>query len=447
MLQEQRIADVRAIYEAAVRAVQARTLLRQIDLDEHLRRPLSAYRRMVVLGAGKASMAMAGALEEQLGEAVMEGIVVVPHGYRQTLPGTERMPHRIEVVEAGHPVPDEVGLQAATRALEKAEACGADDLVLVLISGGGSALWPAVAPGLALADVQAVSKRLLESGAAIQEINAVRKHLSRIKGGRLAAAAYPADVLALVLSDVVGNDLSTIASGPTVPDAYTFGQAVDVLRRYALWDRVPEAVRAHLASGVEDPTMETPKPGSEIFEQTRTVLIGSNRTALEAARREADVRGYDTQIVADGVTGEAREVGRELARVALDPPDTKKLASDVRPVCLIWGGETTVTVRGDGRGGRNQEVALAAALALDGAPREVVFLSGGTDGIDGPTDAAGAWSTPQTVSEARQRGLDPEAFLQNNDAYSFFEALGALLKPGPTHTNVMDIQVALIPPN
>ena len=446
MHQAQRIADVQAIYSAAVRAVQASTLLQKMDLGEHLRRPLSAYRRVVVVGAGKASVAMAGALEEKLGEALSEGLVVVPHGYRQTLPGTERMPHRIEVVEAGHPVPDEAGLQAAARVLEKAKACGEGDLVLVLISGGGSALWPAVASGLTLADAQAVSKGLLESGATIQEINAVRKHLSRIKGGRLAAAAHPADVLALVLSDVVGDDLSTIASGPTVPDGSTFEQAIDVLKKHALWDQVPEAVRTHLAGGAADPAMETPKPGSNIFERTRTVLIGSNRTALEAARREADVRGYAAQIVAGGVTGEARDVGRELARVALNPPDSDRLASDVRPACLIWGGETTVTVRGDGRGGRNQEMVLAAALALEEADQPVVFLSGGTDGIDGPTDAAGAWATPQTVMEARQRGLDPEAFLQHNDAYAFFEAMDALLQPGPTHTNVMDVQVALVLP-
>ena len=447
MLQQQHIADVRGIYEAAVRAVQARALFGQIDLDAYLRRPLSDYRRVVVVGTGKASMAMAGALEEKLGETDLEGLVVVPHGYRQTLPGTERMPHRTEVVQAGHPVPDEAGVRAAEQVLDRVEACGEGDLVLVLISGGGSALWPAPAPGLALADVQDVSKRLLESGATIHEINTVRKHLSRIKGGRLAEAAYPADVLALVLSDVVGDDLSIIASGPTVPDLSMFAQAADVLRQYDLWSQVPDAVRAHLTSGAEDPAMETPKPGSEAFERAQTVLIGSNRTALEAARREADVRGYAAQIVADGVTGEAREVGRELARVALDPPDASRLASDVRPRCLIWGGETTVTVRGQGKGGRNQEMMLAAALTLEGVPRQVVFLSGGTDGIDGPTDAAGAWVTTRTALEARQRGLDPEAFLQNNDAYSFFEAVGALLKPGPTHTNVMDVQVALVLPD
>ena len=433
------IAEVQAVYEAAVRAVQARTLLRQIDLEEHLRRPASSYGRVVVVGAGKASMAMAGAWEERLGDAVADGLVVVPHGYRATLPTSERAPGRIRVVEAGHPVPDEAGVRAAEEALAAAEACGEGDLVLVLISGGGSALWPAVAPGLALADVQAVSRLLLESGATIHEINAVRKHLSRIKGGRLAAAAYPADVAALALSDVVGDDLSVIASGPTVPDPSTFREAADVLQKYDLWEQVPTDVRAHLAKGLEDAAMETPKPGSALFERVRTLLIGSNQTALEAARREADVRGYAARVVAGGVTGEAREVGRDLARAVL-------AVTDVRPTCLIWGGETTVTVRGGGKGGRNQEAALAAALALEGSGRRAVFLSGGTDGIDGPTDAAGAWVTPETAPEARRRGLDPEAFLQNNDTYAFFEAMGALLRPGPTHTNVMDVQVALVLP-
>lgn len=385
-------------------------------------------------------MAMAGAVEEALGTSVSEGLVVVPHGYRQTFPTSQRAPERITVTEAGHPVPDASGAEAAERALSLATSCGEGDLVLVLLSGGGSALWPAVAPGLTLADVQAVSRLLLESGAAIEEINAVRKHLSRISGGRLAAAAYPADVRTLALSDVVGDDLAVIASGPTVPDPSTFDQAAGVLRQYGLWEQTPEAARAHLEQGIEGAVPETPKPGDPVFGQARTVLVGSNRTALEAARREAETRGYQARVVAEGVTGEAREVGRRLAATVRDVPNAEA-------ACLLWGGETTVTVRGTGRGGRNQEVALAAALALADVRRPLVLLSGGTDGIDGPTDAAGAWATPGTASEARQRGLDPEAFLQDNDAYAFFEAMDALLKPGPTHTNVMDVQIALVLPD
>ena len=352
-LPNQPIADVQAIYAAAVEAVGARALLRPIDLDALVGRPLGAYRRVVVVGAGKASMAMAGALEERLGDAALDGLVVVPHGYTATgyaatddaatLPASERAPRRIQVAEAGHPVPDEAGVRAAQAVLEKVAACGAGDLVLVLLSGGGSALWPAPAAGLALSDVQRTSRLLLESGASIHEINAVRKHLSRIKGGRLAATAYPADVRALALSDVVGDDLSVIASGPTVPDPSTFREAADVLRGYGLWERTPTDVRARLEKGSEDAAMETPKPGSDVFWRTRTSLIGSNRTALEAARHEADVQGYAARIVAGGVTGEAREVGRRLAEEALG-------VTDVRPTCLLWGGETTVTVRGQGEG-------------------------------------------------------------------------------------------------
>ena len=436
---EQLVREAHSIYEAAVCAAQPRGLLRTVDMAERLRRPLSSYRRLVVVGAGKASMAMAGAIEEGLEATGLEGLVVVPHGYWQTLPASQRAPEQVEVVEAGHPVPDEAGVQAAQRVLELAEACGEDDLLLVLLSGGGSALWPAVAPGLSLADVQAVSRLVLESGATIHEINAVRKHLSRVGGGRLVAAAYPATVLTLALSDVVGDDLSVIASGPTVPDPSTFSQAAEVLRRYGLWGRVPSAVRGHVERGLAGTVSETPKPGDAVFERAQMVLLGSNRNALEAAREEAERRGYRSLGIEEAMTGEAREVGRSLAATALG-------LLEGRPSCLLWGGETTVTVRGKGRGGRNQEVALAAALELDSAARPVVLLSGGTDGIDGPTDAAGAWATPQTAPSARHHGLDPEAYLQNNDAYAFFDQLGMLLRPGPTHTNVMDIQIALMLP-
>jgi hydroxypyruvate reductase len=246
-------------------------------------------------------------------------------------------------------------------------------------------------------------------------------------------AAHPATVLALVVSDVVGDDLDVIASGPTVPDPTTFAEARDVLARFGLWDEVPASVRERL-SGDDG---ETPKPGDARFERATTCLLGTNRTALEAAQGAAEDLGYVARIVRDTVTGEAREVARELVKQAL--------TVDVDgPTCLLWGGETTVTVTGSGTGGRNQELALAAALGLDSADRDVVLLSGGTDGIDGPTDAAGAWATPQTAARARRQGLDPQAFLGDNDAYAFFDHLGQLLRPGPTHTNVMDVQVALL---
>lgn len=420
------------IYHAAVRSVQADRLLAGFDLDEHLPQPVETYRRVVVLGAGKASMAMAGAVEAS-GVPVDAGLVVVPHGYAETLPSSQARPEVIGVAEGGHPVPDAAGVAAAERVLTLAGDVTADDLVLVLLSGGGSALWPAFAEGITLDDAQATFRLLLRSGADIHAVNTVRKHLSRIGGGRLAIAAHPATVLALVVSDVVGDDLDVIASGPTVPDPTTFAEARDVLVRFDLWGEVPASVRERL-SGDDG---ETPKPGNPHFERVTTRLLGTNRTALKAARAAAEDRGYAARIVRDAMTGEAREVARALVEQAL-------AVEAARPTCLLWGGEATVTVTGEGTGGRNQELALAAALALDGVDRDVVLLSGGTDGIDGPTDAAGAWATPQTAPRARQQGLDPQALLADNDAYTFFDCLGMLLRPGPTHTNVIDVQVALV---
>lgn len=433
------IDDAHAFYRAAIRSVQADRLFQHVDLDALLEQPLDAYRRVFVAGAGKASMAMAGAAEVLLGDRIEQGLVVVPHGFRATLPASQRAPLVVEVVEAGHPVPDQAGVDAATRALRLAASCGEDDLLLVLLSGGGSALWPLPAERLSLEAIQATVRLLLRSGADIHQMNTLRKHLSRIKGGRLASAAFPATTLALVVSDVVDDDLSVIASGPTAPDGSTYGEAVEVLRAYDLWERIPSPVRDHLRRGQRGLAPETPKPGSKLFTRTQTVLLGNNQEALEAARAAAERQGYAARVVARDLVGEARDVGRVVVRQALR-------IREERPACLLWGGETTVTVTGSGRGGRNQEVALAAALELDGLDRRVVVLSAGTDGVDGPTDAAGAWSTAQTVSEARARGLDPAAFLANNDAYAFFAQHGGLLKPGPTHTNVMDVLMVLVAP-
>ena len=436
---DQLIDDAHALYQTAIRSVQADQLFQQVDLDALLEKPLEAYRRVVVVGTGKASMAMAGAAELLLGDHLDQGLVVMPHGYRATLPPSQRAPVTIDVVEAGHPVPDRAGVEAAARVLTLAASCTEDDLLLVLISGGGSALWPAPAEGLSLEDIQATVRLLLRSGADIHQMNTLRKHLSRIKGGHLAAAAFPATMLALVISDVVGDDRSVIASGPTVPDTSTYAGAVAVLDEYGLMECVPSPVRNHLLRGRRDLLPETPKPGDDRFVRTQTLVLGSNREALEATRAVAAQRGYAAQVVARDLVGEARDIGRVVARQAME------VEAD-RPVCLLWGGETTVTVTGSGRGGRNQEVALAAALELDSSNCRVVVLSGGTDGIDGPTDAAGAWATPQTVAKARALGLDPADYLANNDAYAFFEQARGLLKPGPTHTNVMDVLIALVAP-
>ena len=430
------VADAQAIFRAAVRGAQADVLLTQTPWTTWAPRPVDRYRRVVVVGMGKAAMVMAGMVEQLLGARIGEGAVVVPHGYPQTPPAHCSVPRRIEVLEAGHPVPDEGSVRAARHMLALAEECEEADLLLVLISGGGSALCTDFEPPVTLADAQLTFRLLLESGADIYQMNTVRKHLSRIGGGRLARAAAPADVLALVISDVVGDDLSVIASGPTVPDPTTFAEAIAVLRHYELWHRVPASVRVRLEAGVTDPSLETPKPADPRFARVVTRLIGTNRRALEAAADEARQRGYSVRIVTDRLTGEAREVAPRLVTAL-------QAVREDRPVCLLWGGETTVTVRGQGRGGRNQELALAAALAMDGWDAQAVLLSGGTDGRDGPTDAAGAWATPETVTRARACGKDPQAYLANNDAYTFFEALDQLLFTGPTHTNVMDVQVGL----
>lgn len=431
--------EVRALFRAAVEGVQAPRLLERAPWLGWTRREAEAYRRIVIVGIGKAALAMGGEAERQLGEVNVEGLVVVPEGHPETLPPALTLPERLDVLEAGHPLPDARSAQAAERILARAKACTEEDLLLVLVSGGGTALTFGPADDLALADVQETVELLLEAGADIRAMNAVRKHLARVGGGRLAQAAAPAEVLALVISDVAGDELSVIASGPTVPDPSTYGEALEVLRRHKLTEHIPLPVRTYLERNQHDAEAETPKPSDPGFEHVRTELIGRNRDALEAAARAAEQRGYDVRFADQLVTGEARKAGRRLAREALR-------ASAEVPRCLLWGGETTVTVEGDGRGGRNQELALAAALELDGHERDIVLLSGGTDGIDGPTDAAGAVVSPHTVTNARRQGLDAHRYLENNNSYTFFKQVDGLVRTGPTHTNVMDVQIALVEP-
>ncbi|MEM1117650.1 MAG: DUF4147 domain-containing protein [Bacteroidota bacterium] len=420
--------DARAVFEAAVRAVQAPALLDGADLEALAGRPVEAFDRVAVVGVGKASMALAGALERRLG--AVEGEAVVPEGYVTTFPAGLPRPARVRITEAGHPVPTAASAETARRALARAEAAGPDDLVLALISGGGSALWALPPDGVPLADVQATTRLLLAGGVDIAGINAVRKHLSQIAGGQLAQAAAPARLVALVLSDVVGDDLSTIASGPTVGDPTTFADALAVLDGAGLADRVPASVGRHLHLGAEGAIPDTPAS----IPEAATVLIGTNRTAVEAAAAEAARRGYRVEVAAEPLEGEARDVGRAVAAWTQGAsPGTAYVA----------GGETTVTVTGAGRGGRNQEVAVAAALALDGTEANALVLSGGTDGIDGPTDAAGGWATSETASGMRTGGVDPEAALADNDACTALDAAGTLLHTGPTHTNVADVIVAL----
>lgn len=425
-----------AIFAAALRGVRPDVLLERCDWRSLLRRPLADYDRIIVLGIGKASLAMGGVLERELGGPPAAGVLVVPRGYLRSFPADLPRPSTLDIVEAGHPVPDDGSVRAARRVLAEASDAGPGDLVLVLLSGGGSSLCADFAPGVGLDDARRTFELLLQCGAEIGAVNTVRKQLSRVAGGRLARAIAPAEGLALVLSDVPGDDLHVIASGPTVPCATTREDARGVIERYALWDRLPPSVRAQLGSPADD--LAPPGPGDPVFERVRTVLVGGNRDALEAAARQARRLGLETVVAGEPLEGEARLVGRRLAAEVVG---TRRH----RPTCYLWGGETTVTVTGPGRGGRNQELALAAALALAHAGRDLFLLSGGTDGIDGPTDAAGACVTPDVVPAARLAGLEPLRYLEQNDAYTFFERRGGLLKPGPTHTNVMDVVVALDP--
>ena len=427
--------NAQALFRVAVRRVQADRLMPEGGADPMLETAASVR----AVGMGKAAMAMAGVWEEQHPDRVDDGVVVVPEGYPETLPDRLPEPSTIRVVDGGHPLPTEGSVRAGRRLLEQAEALDENDALVVLISGGGTALSSLPVEGIDVEDLKATYHLLLTAGVPIRPANVVRKHLTQVGGGQLAQAAHPGRVQSLVVSDVIGNDRSTIASGPTVPDPSTYEDALQALYGHGLWHDVPAPVRDHLAAGARGRRPETPGPDAACFETTETDLIGSNETALDDARAAAEERGYTVRTVATEVDGEAREVGQAHAEEMLS-------ASVDEPTCWLWGGETTVTVTGEGTGGRNQEVALGAALAFEGASADAVLLSGGTDGIDGPTDAAGAWATPATAERARATGLDPEAHLAANDAYPLFEELGQLLRTGPTHTNVMDVQVGLVHP-
>ena len=388
--------------------------------------------RLVILAAGKAAGAMTEVAEQhyraQLAEHRLAGIAVTRHGYG-------RPTRHIPVIEAGHPVPDEAGLSGTERALALADAAGRDDLVVVLLSGGASANWIAPAPGITLAEKQATTRALLACGAAIGEMNTVRKHLSRIKGGRLARHAFPAMLATLAISDVPGDDPAVIGSGPTVPDPTTLQDARDIVRRFRL--DLPAAVMPALA----DPANETPKPGDGIFAGSRYRIVARPADALRAAEARAGEAGYQCVMLGDRLQGEAREVAAEHARLA------RGFRAQGRRAVILSGGELTVTLRGHGRGGPNQEYALALAIHLDGAP-DIAALAADTDGTDGgrgrPDDPAGAFIAPTTLMRARAAGLDPAAFLADNDSTGFFNGIGDLFVPGPTFTNVTDFRAIVV---
>lgn len=414
------VALLRAMAEAAIAAVAPAECL-----PPHL--PPPPRGRTVVIGAGKAAAAMAAVVEAHW-QGPLSGIVVTRYGHGAAC-------RHIEVVEAAHPVPDAAGEQAAARILAAVQGLGEDDLVLCLISGGGSALLALPAPGITLEDKRQINRALLRSGASIGEMNCVRKHLSAIKGGRLAAACAPARVHTLLISDVPGDEPAVVASGPTVADPTRCADALAVLARYAI------AVPPHIRAGLEAGTLETPKPGDPCFARSTLRVVATAQQALEAAAGVARRAGVTPLILGDSIEGEAREVARMHAGMARQIATRDQPAA--KPCVLISGGETTVTVRGQGRGGRNAEFLLALTLALDGLPG-VHALALDTDGIDGSEDNAGALCRPDSLLRAQARGLNARALLDDNDGYGFFAALDDLIVTGPTRTNVNDLRLLLI---
>ena len=434
-------AEAQQIFEAGLKAVDAReTVKRSMVLKGNILQigekelNLSKFNQVWAVGAGKGAAAMAQAVEEILGNLLKGGLVIVKYDHRAVL-------EKIRLEEAGHPTPDENGWRATRELADLLAKMGREDLVLFLLSGGGSALLPMPVEGITLREKMATTNLLLRSGASIEEVNTIRKHLSQIKGGQLARLAYPATLVCLVLSDVVGDPLDVISSGPTVGDPSTFEDCRSVLDRYSLRAQLPKSVRSYLEAGIEGRVPETPKPNDPVFFNSYTTIVGNNLQALEAAAEKAQMLGYHTLILSSMIEGDTTEAAGFHSALL------KEIVQSGHPVappaCLISGGETTVVVRGKGKGGRNLEFSLAAALELEGVAG-VCLLSAGTDGTDGPTDAAGAVVDGNTVARALAKGLDPREFLGENDSYHFFQHLDDLLITGPTNTNVMDLRVMLV---
>jgi len=450
-----------SVYRAAVKRVDPYAMVRNlirlegttdktlVATDEQgveLRFPLSGFDRIVVTGAGKASAPMARAIEGLLSDKIDSSLVVVKYGHTDTGRGPFK---HIHLRESGHPVPDQAGIEAAKELMKLASSCDRRTLVINLISGGGSALLPAPFTWehgtITLQDKQETTRLLLASGVDIHKINGVRKHLSALKGGRLAALFAPATSVNLLLSDVVGDPLDVIASGPTVPDPTTWKDAWATLEASGILKKVPKSVFSLIQAGVKGLIPDTPKPGDPAFETTHNLLVGTNYSALKAAELHAQSLGLHTLVLTSMLSGEARELALVFSAIARD--QKRRKIHGEGPLLVLAGGESTVTLRGNGKGGRNQEMALAflAELARLHEPLDgIVFLSAATDGDDGPTDAAGAFASFDLLRFARQIHLDPADYLMRNDAYHFFEKIDALYKTGPTNTNVCDIQFLMV---
>lgn len=426
------------IYRAALKAVDPYALIEQRVEQLRALYHEERCRRLLLVGFGKAAYQMAAAVSNLAGDLLTHGIVLTKYGHAPQADALER----IVICEAAHPVPDDRGVLATERIMDLVKKADRQTLVVCLISGGGSALLVAPHQEITLAGKQQVTQLLLKAGADIQELNAVRKHISRIKGGRLAELACPARILSLILSDVIGDPLDVIASGPTSPDQTTFQDALDVVQRYDLMRSLPERVLNILERGAAGEVPETPKDGNPAFERVENIIVGGNRQAIQAAQREAVRQGFRAMVLSSTLQGEACRVGQWLAQEAIT---ARGKASGPLPerICLISGGETTVTVSGRGLGGRNMELALAFAQEIK-ETTGITLLSAGTDGTDGPTDAAGAFADAETLPASAQLGMAPERYLKDHDSYHFFKAVDGLFITGPTGTNVMDLQIVLI---
>lgn len=428
-----------AMTEALDAADPARIIRKHLRLHgdilriDKLQFPLKDYRRIIVIGGGKASGHMGEEVGKLLGNWITRGLIIIPD-YLLPRPKSRRIGYQT----ATHPIPSRKGMEAVHAMLRLVEIVSRDDLVIVLISGGGSALMPLPVEGMGLSDEARVTSLLLKSGASIEEINTVRKHLSQIKGGRLAERLYPATVLTLIISDVVGDRIDAIASGPTAPDPTTYRDAEQVLKKYDLWSQIPKNARRVIAGGLSGSIPDTPKRKSRVFQRVYNVIVGNNRASCLAAASFLTRAGYKTQVPSIRISGEAREVGRIFGSIARDIRDNG--LPYPAPAAFVAGGETTVTVRGRGRGGRNQEVALAAAVKISGSEGLVVG-SFATDGIEGQTDAAGAVVDGSTITRGLELGMDAEEYLRNNDSYRYFSKLKDLVITGPTGTNVNDITI------
>lgn len=400
---------------------------------------LDTFDRIFLIGFGKASIPMGEAAAKILGEFLTDGILITKSKPSSSILAGGKQ--KVAIFEGGHPVPDHRSIEGAQSIVELLSTTAEKDLVICLISGGGSALLTLPAVGISLDDIQTLTKSLLACGATINEINCLRKHLSQVKGGRLAQIAAPAQVATLILSDVVGDPLDVIASGPSVPDSTTFTDSLGILEKYGISDQVPESIWDHLQRGALGKIADTPKAGDPIFEQVQNTIVGNNYLAASAANKQAEVEGFNTLLLTTSLQGEARIAGQMLAAIAKQIVTTGEPIS--RPACIIAGGETTVTIRGDGLGGRNQEMALATVIELSGLP-DVMLITLATDGDDGPTIAAGAVVTGETLNRANLSSLNPSEYLARNASHEFFDPLGDLLIPGPTQTNVNDLVILTV---